>query len=229
MKKDKNKHRLYVDMDGTLAVFKKVDTLEKLYEKGYFENLEPFEKVVNAIKIIKQERPEIDVHILSSVLTDSKYALKEKNAWLDRYLPEIDEEHRKFVPCGSDKKEHIKDLSPEDSLLDDYTNNLLSWEPPAKGIKLLNNINHTRGTWTSDRVRFDRDPDELAEQICNIVEGIENVYDISPQQEAYFVENGTLRRNSVIITGADADVDKSIKNSNYWETSKVNAERGSER
>lgn len=29
------KKRLFVDMDGTLAVFRNVDTLETLYEKGY--------------------------------------------------------------------------------------------------------------------------------------------------------------------------------------------------
>ena len=44
--------RLYVDMDGTLAEFKKVDTLEKLYEKGYFLNLEPHMNVVEAIRSI---------------------------------------------------------------------------------------------------------------------------------------------------------------------------------
>ena len=34
------KNRLFVDMDGTLAVFKTVDTMETLYEKGYFKNLQ---------------------------------------------------------------------------------------------------------------------------------------------------------------------------------------------
>lgn len=102
--------RLFVDMDGTLAVFKPVDEMETLYEKGYFLNLEPHENVVAAIKEIVTKNPDIEVNILSAYLTDSKYALQEKNAWLDRYLPEIDREHRVFVPCGTDKKEGIRDI-----------------------------------------------------------------------------------------------------------------------
>lgn len=39
-----DKQRLFVDMDGTLAEFKPVDTLEVLYEKDYFLNLKPNEK-----------------------------------------------------------------------------------------------------------------------------------------------------------------------------------------
>ena len=77
-------------MDGTLAEFKKVDTLEKLYEKGYFLNLEPNMNVVDAIRSIVTDHSEIEVYILSAVLSDSSYAVTEKNAWLDQYLPEID-------------------------------------------------------------------------------------------------------------------------------------------
>ena len=60
--------------------------------------------VVAAVKEIVTNHPEIEVNILSAYLTDSQYALQEKNEWLDRYLPEIDQTHRIFVPCGSDKK-----------------------------------------------------------------------------------------------------------------------------
>lgn len=107
MAEARKKQRLFVDIDGTLAVFKPVDTLETLYEKGYFLNLAPHENVVAAVKEIVTNHPEIEVNILSAYLTDSQYALQEKNEWLDRYLPEIDQTHRIFVPCGSDKKEGI--------------------------------------------------------------------------------------------------------------------------
>lgn len=172
------KQRLFVDMDGTLAVFKPVDEMETLYEQGYFLNLEPHENVLDAIKTIVANHPEIEVNILSAYLTDSKYALQEKNAWLDRYLPEVDRDHRVFVPCGTDKKEGIREgVRKDDFLLDDYTKNLNEWQPPARGIKLLNGINHSRGTWEHDRLRYDRDALSLASAIISVMRNEKQIFD----------------------------------------------------
>ncbi len=172
------KQRLFIDMDGTLAVFKPVDEMETLYEKGYFKTLEPQRNVVEAVRQIIKNHPEIEVNILSAYLTDSSYALKEKNEWLDRYLPEIDREHRIFMPCGTDKKEAIKDgIRSNDFLLDDYTKNLNEWQPPARGIKLLNSINHTRGSWPHDRIRYDRNPAELAQGIVTVMRNENRIFD----------------------------------------------------
>ena len=165
-----NKQRLLVDMDGTVCVFKEVDTLEKLYEEGYFLNLEQNENVVEAVKRIIASHPEIEVYIMSSVLSDSKYALKEKNAWLDKYLPEIDHAHRIFPPCGDNKLDYVPDgIRTNDCLLDDYTHNLTLWEPPAKGIKLLNGINHTHQTWKGSMVSYADSPEVLAENIIEVM------------------------------------------------------------
>lgn len=177
MAEARKKQRLFVDIDGTLAVFKPVDTLETLYEKGYFLNLAPHENVVAAVKEIVTNHPEIEVNILSAYLTDSQYALQEKNEWLDRYLPEIDQTHRIFVPCGSDKKEGIGGIRSDDFLLDDYTHNLNEWQPPARGIKLLNAINHTRGSWEHDRIRYDRTPTDLADGIISIMRDERRIFD----------------------------------------------------
>lgn len=100
-------NRLFVDMDGTLAEFHHVDTLETLYEKGYFLNLEPHQNVVDAVKQIFQNEPHISVYVLSAVLADSATARDEKNLWLDKYLPEIDAAHRLFPPCGVDKASYL--------------------------------------------------------------------------------------------------------------------------
>ena len=75
--------RLFVDMDGTLAKFKKVDELEELYEKGYFVKLMPQRNVVNAIREIVLIGRDLDVFILSAFLSDSSYALEEKNEWIE--------------------------------------------------------------------------------------------------------------------------------------------------
>lgn len=157
--------RVFVDMDGTLAKFQNVDTLETLYEEGYFLNLPPQPAVVEAVKRLADD-PRVEVFILSSALSDSKYALTEKQAWLDRYLPEIDWMHRIFPPCGEDKKMHIPDgIRTTDCLLDDYTRNLSRWEPPAKGIKLLNGINHTKGTWQGAMVSHELAGEKLYQEL----------------------------------------------------------------
>ena len=168
-----DKLRLYVDMDGTLAEFKTVDTLEVLYEEGYFRNLKPNEKVVDAVKDIIKNNKDIEVYILSAYLTDSKYALKEKEEWIEQYLPEIPKENQIYLPCGVSKSDFIQEkmgrLNEKDFLLDDYTINLNEWEPPAKGIKLLNGINHTRGTWKNNRVSYDRSPEDMSNVITDMM------------------------------------------------------------
>lgn len=172
-----DKQRLFVDMDGTLAEFKTVDTLETLYEKDYFINLKPNENVLGAIKQLIAEN-DFDVYILSAYLTDSRYALEEKNAWLDKYLPELPQEKRLFVPCGTDKSVAVPGLiRPDDYLLDDYTKNLSEWEPPARGIKLINGINHTNGTWQGDKIQFTHAPEELSSMISDVMKGWTHFYE----------------------------------------------------
>ena len=165
--------RLFVDIDGTLAEFKTVDTMETLFQKGYFYNLLPQDTVLNAVKRILGENLNIEVYILSSYLSDSRYALHEKNLWLDRYLPELDKEHRIFCPCGEDKRkyltEHFGEITDNDFLLDDYSQNLHAWEPPGRGIKLLNGINGNFGTWKGNSISIDRTVADLADCICNAV------------------------------------------------------------
>lgn len=172
-----DRQRLFVDMDGTLAEFKTVDTLETLYEKDYFINLKPNENVLGAIKQLIADN-DIDVYILSAYLTDSRYALEEKNAWLDKYLPELPQEKILFVPCGTDKSVAVPGLiRPDDYLLDDYTKNLSEWEPPARGIKLINGINHTNGTWQGDKIQFTHAPEELSSMISDVMKGWTHFYE----------------------------------------------------
>lgn len=139
--------RIFVDMDGTLAEWKNVSKIDELYEEGYYYNLEPNKKLIENLKKMIQKGEEI--YILSSFLNDSKYALVEKNRWLDSHLPELKNENRIFVKYGDDKSRYIKGgISDTDYLLDDYTKNLLEWKASGGvGIKYLNGINHTKGTW----------------------------------------------------------------------------------
>ena len=71
------KRRIFVDMDGTLAKWNNVSSTDVLYEDGYYFNLEPNQNLLDAIKtLIKRGE---DVYILSSFLSDSKYALNDKS------------------------------------------------------------------------------------------------------------------------------------------------------
>lgn len=186
------KKRLFVDMDGTLAEFKVVDTLEKLYEPHYFERLKPNESVVAAVNDIVNNHPEIDVYILSAVLSDSKYALYEKKNWIKEHLPDISEDRYIFLPCGSDKKDFIPDgVRSDDFLLDDYSINLNLWEPPARGIKLLNGINGNNGTWSKDSVSYLNNGETLSDKICSIINDDVRITEPRPQDltsEEKFIE-----------------------------------------
>lgn len=164
--------RLFVDMDGTLAAFRKVTALEELYERGYFSGLRPQENVVTAIRRLARD-PSVQVYVLSAVLFDSHYALDEKNSWLDRYLPELGREQRIFVPCGESKALYISSyLCPEDILLDDYTVNLEDWRMHGgTGVKLLNGINHTRRSWDGARLSKARLPGQLADALLTVARG----------------------------------------------------------
>lgn len=171
--KDSTEKRLFVDMDGTLAEFCIVDTVEKLYEKGYFAQLTAHENVVDGLKMFIKENPETEVFILSSVLTDSLYARNEKNAWLDRYLPEIGEENRIFVPCGRQKSYFVPGgVKESDILLDDYSKNLHEW--PGEAIKLMNGINGNKGSWKGKRIDFQMQAAAFTEKLANLCEGMES-------------------------------------------------------
>lgn len=86
---NKNKIRLYLDMDGTLAEFKRVSSEDELYMAGFFQNLKPHTNVLDGVCDLRQKNPHIEIYTLSAFLSNSKHALKEKNIWLDTYLPEI--------------------------------------------------------------------------------------------------------------------------------------------
>lgn len=165
------KQRLFVDMDGTLAEFHPVQSMEELYAEGYFAGLPPQRNVVEAVRILNED-PNIDVYILSAVLSDSKYALKEKTEWLEKYLPEIDSGHYLFPHCGRNKAAVIPDgIRKGDVLIDDFTKNLLAWPEDGIGVKLLNGINHSKGTWKGSRISMTERPADIASSIRKIMSG----------------------------------------------------------
>lgn len=137
-----DKIRIFVDMDGTIARFHDENLyLERMFEKGFFRDLKPFENAVAAIeKLVNDSTAEI--YILSATLNSC--SLDEKNQWLDKYLPNIDKDHRIFTSLNVPKSEAIgHQLTDKDILIDDYNKNLLEWEKAGgTSVKAKNNINH---------------------------------------------------------------------------------------
>ena len=134
--------KIYIDMDGTIARFHDENLyLERMFEKGFFRDLKPFENAVVAIeKLVNDSTAEI--YILSATLNSC--SLDEKNQWLDKYLPNIDKDHRIFTSLNVPKSEAIgHQLTDKDILIDDYNKNLLEWEKAGgTSVKAKNNINH---------------------------------------------------------------------------------------
>ncbi|MEY8369791.1 hypothetical protein AALA24_13645 [Anaerovoracaceae bacterium 42-11] len=160
LEKEFREARLFVDMDGTLTTFTPA-TMGQLNKKGYFANLKPLSNVVDAVRLLIDDG--IDVYILSAVL-DNPYAPDEKRQWINSHIPEIEDRHIIFVPCGADKSEYVpENIQMQDILLDDYSRNLHRWK--GCGIKLRNGINGTHGTWKGASVDYSMPPEELAEKI----------------------------------------------------------------
>lgn len=145
--------RVYIDMDGTVAQWNPTASFEELHEKGYFANLKPMKPMIQSLHELSQQE-EVELYILTSYLPESKYAKDEKKAWLDKHMPFIKEENKIYVRYGNDKSTYIRGgVSENDYLLDDYTKNLEEWDRSGgSAIKVMNGINHTRGTWKGQKI-----------------------------------------------------------------------------
>lgn len=143
------KKKLFVDMDGTLAEWRKGGNI---YEEGYFANLKP----LSAVEMVKALVFHADVYILSAVLTDSPFAEKEKREWLRKYLPCIEKDHILFSGYGKESKSdfirrHFGDINADFVLLDDYGVNLKQWAgTPVKFYNGINGHNKTRYDYSVD-------------------------------------------------------------------------------
>lgn len=180
------KKRLFLDMDGTLAMFHaEVDCLERMYEPGFFTELKPYTNLLQGVKRAVSS-PEVEVFILSSVIDkDELYFGAEKNAWVDRYLPEVDGNHRIFIPVGNIKANYVPGgITGNDYLVDDYNLNLTEWEAAGgQSIKCHNDINHLGKygpLWAGRMVHTSDLPEKISADLFSHME----IYDIQEPVEA---------------------------------------------
>lgn len=162
---------LFVDMDGTVATWKEAPRVEVLYEKGYFRNLPPYKEVIAAVK--QMQNIGIKVFVLSAYLPDSEHAWREKHEWLDKHMPFIGKDHRLLCPQGIPKPEYVtRTCMPIDDscfLLDDYSKNLHEWKAAGgTGVKLVNGVNGTNGTWTGPAVSRYSGTEAIIDGVFNV-------------------------------------------------------------
>lgn len=159
------------DMDGVLAEWSTVDSKEDTLRPGYFRTRPADEKAVALLKFL--EAAGFQVVILSAVYVTGT-AVLDKIIWLFQhglgFVPRV------FVPCDlAHKSEFIITDAPK-ILIDDYSYNLHDWnEQGGIGIKFLNGINGTKGTWKGLTISPDTKPAELIAIINNLtkVKGVE--------------------------------------------------------
>lgn len=72
------KMRIFVDMDGTLANFhSEVKYLERMFEKGFFENLKPYANMIDTVNRLLDEPYNYEVFILSACVDgEPPYCIK---------------------------------------------------------------------------------------------------------------------------------------------------------
>lgn len=171
-KRSKNmKIKLFIDLDGTLAEWRAAANYEDLFTENYFSSLGTHEAVKEAVEILWKHG--VEIYVLSAYLTESKFALREKNQWVTQHVPFIDAGHRLFVPQEISKPEYVAalvgNLTHGYVLLDDYSRNLHEWKAAGgTGIKLLNGVNGTKGTWLGAAVSRFCCAGELADSILAV-------------------------------------------------------------
>ena len=78
--------RLFIDMDGTLAAWQQAACFEDLLQENYFRDLPPYQTVVDAVRILCNAHPELDIYALSAFMPENPASVEEKYGWLDVYV-----------------------------------------------------------------------------------------------------------------------------------------------
>ena len=150
--------KLFLDMDGTLAMFNSKKNALKRFdnEKGFFASLKPFVNIDTINQLV--DNNVVEVFIISA--SPNEQADFDKKQWINTYLPRVKPENICFCRLGQNKAQIIKeqlniDIDNNCYLLDDYTKNLIEWNNSnGIGIKRLTSLaNNSRKIWKGLSIR----------------------------------------------------------------------------
>lgn len=140
-----SKVRVFFDMDGVMAEYEKYVSIDDFSTPGYFRNRPPVMPIIKAMKyLVDNASDEIEIGIDSKAMNNA-YSKIEKMEWLNEFCSFIKKENIYFADEEKDKSAVLNETYKSDILIDDYTPNLEKWH--GIGIKFLNGINNTKGTW----------------------------------------------------------------------------------
>lgn len=143
----KQKKRVFIDMDGTIAnTFEKSTYLEDMKNVGFFAELKPYVNFIKVLLMFIDDNPNIDFYVLSSLSGCESRVRNEKNQWLDNNFNT--NVTRLFVPAGTDKSTFVGELTKNDFLFDDFSTNVIEWSNKGgTAIKVVNSINRSGVRW----------------------------------------------------------------------------------
>lgn len=160
------KIKLFFDMDGTIVKMNQpINGVEDLFSDGFFSRLKPYENLLQAVKIlIKDYSKKYSVHILTYVCGEEDK--KEKNQWLDQYLPEVQFENRYFLDKGEDKVKNFNNFNWSYVLVDDNFKNYMKWkESGGTSIYCMNGLNTREDDEITEMISYDSTPKMIADEI----------------------------------------------------------------
>lgn len=169
------KKRILWDIDGTLAKwnFGISPELGNMHELGighYFLNRPPQENLVSAVHYIFIYRREYVQYIITAVILTLKDAWTDKHGWCDRETPEIDREHRIFMPYSEDKIKYVPDFDPDtDILVDDHGPNCRTWAEHG-GTYIKVSFDAEDAAYEATRHRYVIHPGMTVEEIVAVID-----------------------------------------------------------
>ena len=171
--------KIFFDMDGVLAEYRKDCTENDMKKKGYFLSLKPEQNMVNALNRLALDSKELGIHVcvLTKVYpTQFKCSVREKLEWRDEYLPELFDSEFVMVNGETEEKSDVikevfdGEINSDCFLIDDYNYNLNEWRKNGgSAVKYVNEINDKNRSFVGNRITHTMTEDEIYSYIVNMI------------------------------------------------------------
>lgn len=180
--------RLLFDTDGVLAkwnwdISPEKNNMHLLKEGHYFLERPEQENIVNTVHYLSiYRRSAYVLYNITAVLIDAKNAWSDKHKWDDKVIPEIDREHRIFLPCGEDKIDYVPDFDPwTNILIDDYGENCRTWASHG-GTYIKVSVNAEDAEYEKKNHKYVIHPDMTVDEIVAVIDKVSEDMDVAYEE-----------------------------------------------